>query len=63
MGTRQSEGHPVALYPVDGGAPRTLTTLSRPAYLFATVSPDRHCFFYSSADDPVYKIMKADNFR
>jgi Tol biopolymer transport system component len=63
MGASQPEGFPVVLYPFDGGAPRTLTTLSRAAFLFMTVSPDGHWFLYSNADDPTYGIMLVDNFR
>jgi Tol biopolymer transport system component len=63
IGTRQPEGYPVVFYSFDGGAPRTLTTLNRPALLFTTVSPDGRWFLYSSAGDPKYEIMQVDNFR
>ena len=63
IAARRTEGFPIVLYPFDGGAPRTVTSLNHAPFLFPGVSPDGHWFLYSNADDPIYEIMQVDNFR
>jgi Tol biopolymer transport system component len=63
VGPHQPEGYPVVLYPLDGGKPRTLLSLSRAPSGPLEVSPDGRWLLYATADEPVYGIMLADNFR